>query len=356
MSLTITYKTDRDSQRYLDLPAQVLASVAASWPWPCMPIVYSLWSQKAKRWRGFFVFSASRTVFLQSHKALVQLLRSCFTATLGLHSDPLSCNGGIGALLGHGIASDAHDKVSPVAPGILYIHVYPHLSDVFFLNKEIVSLLMHCVRDITSSGFPMEECKRMKMVMNVRIQGQYQMASSLTRVKLVASLAASLVWSSGGLGLVQSLFEEFLPSWFVSDHSSKQEGESNAVAWLKGYVVSYFASLCGAFVWGVDSSSWGSKRRRKILGAHMEFLASALEGQIKLGCDEITWRAYVLGFISLMVICMPTWILEVDVHVMKIISKKLSDWNERELALELLGIRGHDFMGAATEIIIESQP
>ncbi|XP_061990357.1 mediator of RNA polymerase II transcription subunit 33A-like [Rosa rugosa] len=350
LCLTIAYKTDRDSIRYLDLPAQVLASVSAGCPWPCMPIVYSLWSQKAKRWSAFFVFSSSRTVFLQNQQAFVQLLRSCFTAILGLHSNPLSHNGGIGALLGHGIVSHAHDSVSPVSPGILYMHVYPHLSDVFFLNKEIVSLLIECVGEITRSGFNVEECKKMK-----RIQGQFQLASNLTRGKLVASLAASLVWSSGGLGLVQSLFEEFLPSWFVSDHSSSQ-GESPQVAWLKGYVVAYFASLCGAFVWGVDSSSWGSKRRRKILGSHMEFIVTVLKGQIILRCDEITWRAYVLGFISLMVICMPTWVLEVDVHVLKIISKKLNEWNETELAMELLGIGGLDFMGAAVEMLIECQP
>ncbi|XP_004298174.1 PREDICTED: mediator of RNA polymerase II transcription subunit 33A-like [Fragaria vesca subsp. vesca] len=345
--LTIAYKTDRDSRRYLDLPSQVLASIAAGCPWPCTPIVYSLWSQKAKRWSGFFVFSSSRTVFLQNQQAFAQLLRRCFTATLGLHSNPLSHNGGIGALLGHGIASHAQDdNVSPVSPGILYMHVYPHLSDVFFLNKEIVSLLIECVREIT----------RKKTAKNVRIQEQFEMASNLTQGKLVASLAASLVWSSGGLGLVQSLFEEFLPSWFVSEHSSRQEGESTQAAWLKGYAVSYFASLCGAFVWGIDSSSWGSKRRRKILGTHMEFLVAVLKGQMMLRCDEITWSAYVLGFISLMVICMPTWVLEVDVHVWKIISKKLGEWNEMELAMELLGIGGLDFMGAAVEMIIECDP
>ncbi|KAL6293326.1 hypothetical protein ACE6H2_001468 [Prunus campanulata] len=356
VSLTITYKTDKDSKRYLDLANVALASLAAGSPWPCMPILYSLWTQKAKRWSAYFVFSGSRTVFLQHRNAFVQLLKSCFTATLGLHSTPLSYNGGIGALLGHGIGSHIHGRVSPVAPAILYLHAYPYLSDIVFLNKEIVSLLMHSVREITGSGFPIEGCKILKTTKNVMIQGKYQMASNLTRVKLVASLAASLVWLSGGLGLVQSLFKEFLPSWFVSVHSSRQEGEPNGVAWLKGYVVAYFASLCGGFVWGVDSSSWGSKRRPKILGTHMEFLARALNGQISLGCDETTWRSYVLGFMSLMVVCMPTWMLEVDVDVLKTISKKLRQWNEEELALDLLGIGGIDFMGAAAEMIIQSEP
>ncbi|KOM28331.1 hypothetical protein LR48_Vigan528s000200 [Vigna angularis] len=38
--------------------------------------------------------------------------------------------------------------------------------------------------------------------------------------------------------------------------------------------------------WGVDSSSSASKRRPKVLATHMEFLASALDGKISLGCDS----------------------------------------------------------------------
>nr|XP_028946817.1 mediator of RNA polymerase II transcription subunit 33A-like [Malus domestica] len=356
VSLTITYKTDRDSKRYLDLCTVAMASIAAGCPWPCMPIVFSLWTQKAKRWGNHFVFSASRAVFLQHPNALIQVLKSCFTATLGLQSSPLSYNGGIGALLAHGIGSHIHGRVSPVAPGILYLHVYPYLSDIVFLNKEIVSLMMYSVSEITGGQVPTERCKRLKAAKNAMIKGQYHMASNLTRGKLMASLAASLVWLSGGLDLVQSLFKEFLPSWFVSIHSFRQDGESNGDAWLRGYVLAYFASLCGGFVWGIDSSSWGSKRRPKILGTHMEFLASALDGQISLGCDQITWRAYVLGFMSLMVVCMPTWMLDVDVDALKRISKRLRQWNEEELALDLLGIGGVDFMGAAAEMIIESEP
>ncbi|KAG2306763.1 hypothetical protein Bca52824_026511 [Brassica carinata] len=69
-----------------------------------MPIVASLWTQKAKRWFDFLVFSASRTVFLHNPDAVVQLLRNCFSATLGLNAAPMSNDGGVGALLGHGFA------------------------------------------------------------------------------------------------------------------------------------------------------------------------------------------------------------------------------------------------------------
>ena len=105
----------------------------------------------------------------------------------------------------------------------------------------------------------------------------------------------------------------------------------------------------------VDSSSPASHRRPKILGAHLEFFASALDGKISLGCDCATWRAYVSGFVSLMVGCAPMWLLEVNVDVLKRLSKGLRQWNEEELALALLGIGGIGAMGAAAELIIETE-
>ncbi|WJZ87031.1 hypothetical protein VitviT2T_006438 [Vitis vinifera] len=355
-SLTITYKIDRASQRFLNLAGPALEALAADCPWPCMPIVASLWTQKAKRWSDFLVFSASRTVFLHNSDAVVQLLKSCFTATLGLKTTPISSNGGVGALLGHGFGSHFCGGISPVAPGILYLRAYRSIRDVVFMAEEIVSLLMHFVREIASSQLSGERSEKLKKAKNEMKYGQISLGAALARVKLIASLAASLVWLSGGLGLVQSLIKETLPSWFISVHRSEQEeGSGGMVAMLGGYALAYFTVLCGAFVWGVDSSSSASKRRPKILGSHMEFLASALDGNISLGCDCATWRAYVSGFVSLMVGCTPTWVLEVDVNVLKRLSKGLRQWNEEELALALLGIGGVGTMAAAAELIIETE-
>ena len=156
--------------------------------------------------------------------------------------------------------------------------------------------------------------------------------------------------------LVQLLIKETLPSWFISVHRLDQEEKSGGmVAMLGGYALAYFAVLCGAFAWGVDSSSAASKRRPKVLGTHMEFLASALDGKISLGCDSATWRAYVSGFVSLMVGCTPNWVLEVDVHVLKRLSNGLRQLNEEELALALLGVGGVGTMGAAAELIIDTE-
>ncbi|XP_044484283.1 mediator of RNA polymerase II transcription subunit 33A-like isoform X2 [Mangifera indica] len=357
VSLTITYKIDKASERFLNLAGPALESLAAGCPWPCMPIVASLWTQKAKRWFDFLVFSASRTVFLHNSDALVQLLKSCFTATLGLSTNSISSNGGVGALLGHGFGSHICGGISPVAPGILYLRVYRSIRDIVFVTEEILSLLMHSVREIASSGLPSEKLKNLKTATkNGMRYWQVSLAAAMTKVKLAASLGASLVWLSGGLGLVQSVIKETLPSWFISVHRSEQEGSDGfdgLVAMLGGYALAYFAVLCGAFAWGVDSSSSASKRRPKVLATHLEFLASALDGKISLGCDRATWRAYVSGFVNLMVGCTPTWVLEMDVEILKSLGKGLTQWNEQELAMALLGIGGIGAMGAAAELIIE---
>ncbi|XP_028759940.1 mediator of RNA polymerase II transcription subunit 33A isoform X2 [Neltuma alba] len=356
VSLTITYKIDKASERFLNLAGPALESLAAGCPWPCMPIVASLWTQKAKRWSDFLVFSASRTVFLHNSDTVVQLLKSCFTATLGMNSSPLSCNGGVGALLGHGFKSHLSGGISPVAPGILYLRVYRSLRDVVFLTEEIVSILMHSVREIVSGGFAKERLEKLKAAKDGIRYGQVSLAASMTRVKLAAALGASLVWLSGGLMLVQLLIKETLPSWFIAVHRSDQEEKSDGmVAMLGGYALAYFAVLCGAFAWGVDSSSSASKRRPNVLGIHMEFLASALDGKISLGCDSATWRAYVSGFVSLMVGCTPNWVLEVDVDVLKRLSNGLRQLNEEKLALALLGAGGLGTMGAAAEVIIDGE-
>ncbi|XP_015939682.1 mediator of RNA polymerase II transcription subunit 33A [Arachis duranensis] len=356
VSLTITYKLDRAAERFLNLAGPALESLAASCPWPCMPIVGSLWTQKAKRWTDFLIFSASRTVFLHNTDAVVQLLKSCFTATLGMNSYPLSSNGGVGALLGHGFKSHLCGGICPVAPGILYLRVYRSVRDVVFLTEEILSILMHSVREIVSSGLPREKLEKLKATKGGTKYGQVSLAASMTQVKLAASLAASLVWLSGGLMLVQLLMKETLPSWFISVHRSQMEEKSDGmVAMLGGYALAYFAVLCGAFAWGVDSSSSASKRRPHILGIHMEFLASALDGKISLGCDSATWRAYVSGFVSLMIGCTPIWVLEVDVDVLKRLSNGLRQLYEEELALALLGCGGIGTMSIAAELIIDSE-
>lgn len=357
LSLTITYKLDKSYERFVVLVGPSLIALSSGCPWPCMPIVGALWAQKVKRWSDFFVFSASATVFHHSRDAVVQLLKSCFTSTLGLGSACIYNNGGVGTLLGHGFGSHVSGGISPVAPGIFYLRVFRSIRDVMFLTEEIVSLLMLSVRDIANGGLPKGEVDKLKKTKYGMRYGQVSLSASMTRVKHAALLGASFLWISGGYGLVQSLFTETLPSWFLSAQGLEQEvGESGVVvAMLRGYALASFAVLSGTFAWGIDTSSPASKRRPKVLEIHLEFLANALDGKVSLRCDCATWRAYVSGVMSLMVSCTPLWIQELDVGMLKRISNGLRQLNEEDLALRLLEIKGTSVMGEVAEMISQSR-
>ncbi|EPS68585.1 hypothetical protein M569_06182 [Genlisea aurea] len=357
VSLTITYKLDRASQRFLDLAGPALESLAAGCPWPCMPIVASLWTQKAKRWSDFLIFSASRTVFLHSTDAAVQLLRSCFAATLGLNNvcggggggAIITSNGGIGALLGHGFGSHFDGGISPVAPGILYLRVYRSMRDVTFLRDELVALLVKSVEDIAAVAAVPVKLHRSR-------NGCPSMAAVMTKVKLAASLGASVLFLTGGLGAVQSLLKETLPSWFMSTRHSGGEPGRNGI--LRGYALAYMGVLCGAFEWGAGDRSpshpAASKRRAEIIGCHVEFIANAVDGKISLGCDPATWRGYYTGFLSLAASCMPAWTREADGGLLRRLSRGLRRRREEELAVALLVAGGLNTMGSAAELIIET--
>ncbi|XP_041001002.1 mediator of RNA polymerase II transcription subunit 33A-like [Juglans microcarpa x Juglans regia] len=349
VTLTLTYKV---GDHHLLLAGPALESLSSGCPWPCMPIVASLWTQKAKRWHDFFVIRASRTVILQNPNYVVKLLESCFTATLVLNASSVSSEGGVGVLLGDGI----NPQFCGWSPWIIFLLVRQEIRETILITEKIVSLLMHSVKTIAFSGLPRERLEKLKTTKNTMRSGQVSLAAALTRVKLVASVGASLSWLCGGIGLIQSLFREVLPSWFVSAHSSELEGRSEGmIEILRGSALAYLAFTCGAFVWGIDSTSMVPNWRRRILGSHMEFIARALDGKMSLGCDRATWRAYVLQFLSLMMNSAPTWVLETDVDVLKRLSRGLMQWNEGELALALLGIGGFATMGAVAELIIEKE-
>lgn len=354
MSLTITYKLDKASERFLNLAGPALENLAASCPWPSMPIVAALWAQKVKRWTDFLVFSASRTVFHHNNDAVVQLLRSCFTATLGLCTQ-ISSNGGVGGLLGHGFGSHFSGGLSPVAPGILYLRVYRCIKDIFSLTENILSLLMDAVKEITESVVSKERSDKMKKTKYGMKYGQVSLAAAMTQVKVAAALGATFVWLSGGSGIVQCLIQEILPSWFLSVHELDLEGGNGGMVYtLSGYALAYFAVLSGMFAWGIDSVSV-SKRRPRVIASHMDFLSSVLDGKISLGCNWVLWRAYVSGFLGLVVQCAPYWVLEVDLHILKKLSRGLKQWKEDELALALLKRGGVEAMGAAAEVILSNE-
>ena len=163
------------------------------------------------------------------------------------------------------------------------------------------------------------------------------------------------MWLSGGTALVQSLFQEILPSWFLSVQNLDQGGDSGGTVYkLSGDALAYFAVYSGMFAWGIDPTPV-SRRRERVMRLHFQFLASALDGKISLGCDLSLWRAYVSGFLGLVVECTPCWVHKVDLKVLKSLSSGLRQWKEDELAVALLRRGGPEAMGTAAELILSSE-
>ncbi|XP_039793952.1 mediator of RNA polymerase II transcription subunit 33A-like [Panicum virgatum] len=352
VSLTITYKLDKASERFLNLAGPALENLAASCPWPSMAIVAALWTQKVKRWSDFLVFSASRTVFHHNNDAVVQLLRSCFAATLGMSSTSVCSCGGVASLLGHGYCPGGF---SPVAPGILYLRIFRCIKDCSILAEDILCLLMLSVKDIAETTMPRQRSDKLKKTKYGMRHGQVSLSAAMTQVKVAASLGATLIWLSGGTALVQSLLQEMLPSWFLTVQNLDQGGTSGGMVYkLGGHALAYLAVSSGMFAWGIDPTPV-SRRRERVTRSHLEFLASALDGKISLGCDPSLWRAYVAGFLGLVVECTPCWVQEVELKVLKRLSSGLRQWGEDELAVALLRRAGPEAMGTAAELILSSE-
>ncbi|KAL3647904.1 hypothetical protein CASFOL_008872 [Castilleja foliolosa] len=312
LSLTITYSCKGLRIRHLTLVKPALTNLSICCPWPSMSIIAAFWAQKVKYWTDYNIYAASQTVFHHNNDAIIQLLRVCFTTALGLNSSVTS-NGGVGALLGHGLGSPFSRGIYTVAPGTLYLRVHRSVKNAILLTEEMVSILMHTVNDIvTNNGLP-----------------QQNMQKLIKKAK------------SGQVSLVDAM----------NHHGSDPNNGQELGGMLGGYALAYFIHFSGLFAWGVDSAL--TKLRQKVLGKHLEFLASALDGKISLGCNKATWKAYVTGYFSLIISCTPNWMLEVDVEVLKRISKGLKQWNEEEMGLAILGISGVGAMGAAAEMIIE---
>ncbi|KAJ7961023.1 Mediator of RNA polymerase II transcription subunit 33A-like [Quillaja saponaria] len=246
VSLTITFKLDKSLEYIHAVAGPALENCASGCPWPSMPIIGSLWAQKVPRWHDFIVVSCSLSVFRQNKEAIAQLLRSCFSSFLGtpcLLTSKLTNESSISGLLGSTIsAGGVHHSV---APGFLYLR-------------------------------------------------------SCQSIHNINTMSASS-WQSG-VQLVPELYRETIPIWLLSSDDEKLDTGGAAPRILEGYAIAYLLILSGSIIWGVGAKlpSWTFSRRSRIIGVHMDFLAGVMDGQISLGCDPATWKAYVSCFVALL--------------------------------------------------------
>ncbi|BBM97921.1 hypothetical protein MPTK1_1g09470 [Marchantia polymorpha subsp. ruderalis] len=369
VSLTITFKLDKQSEMVLGVAGPALETAGAGGPWPSMAVVAALWTQKMRRWHDFIVFNASRAVFKQNKQAVSQLLRSCFSVTLCSSSaltSKLQGHGGVGALLGHGHWLPASPGLSSLAPGMLYLRSFPTLHDIMFVSDEILALVAESSRDFAMQGKTDPDLETISSTAAKLKCVHPSLSTAVARACQASALGASIVTTSGGATLVQKLYLESLPTWLLSGPDANSESKGTI---LEGYAVARFVLLSGALAWGISSSKtfpssfsvFGVRSgipagvpsdmcRQHVLGSHLEFIASGLDGKISIRCKQITWKAYVIGFVALMVTCTPNWIADVKTETLRRLATGLRWWQQHELAFALLERGDSAAVGAAAEL------
>lgn len=358
IGLTITYKLDKTGDQVLSVAGPGLETCSSAGPWFSMQVVASLWVQKAKRWHDHIVFISACSVFKLNKPAKLQLLRNCFAVTLSTSKalgSKLQANGGVGALLGSWSAYG----LESIAPGIVYLRSYVLWHDIMFLSDETLLLVAESARELGSQGdmdtgqdSPSPSGSKLRCV-------QASLSSCMSRTVQASSLGASLLFVSGGTTLVAKLFTDSIPTWFLSGDGLKGTQAPGDLI-LEGYAIAHFALLSGALAWGVAGSSTQLEltgvpfrmRRHHVLGAHLEFLASGLGGDLTVSCEQTVWRSYVVGFLTLMVTCTPSWILELKIETLRKLATGLRFWHEHDLAVALLERGGPSAIGAAADLTL----
>lgn len=346
VSLTITFKLDKSLEYIHAVAGPAMEDCASACPRPSMHIIGSLWAQKVRRWHDFIIVSCSRSVFRQDKEAVAQLLRSCFTSFLGQLDAPNSSimnPSGINKLLGSSISKTG--KLPCIAPGFLYLRSCRTIEDKLNLADVVVSLVME---------YAQKSASRCGSTTMTRLKSSHASLSLvIAMAKEAALLGSCLLSAAGGLLLVQVLYTETIPTWLLS-RREEGNGEFNTLGRIvEGCAMAYLVVYSVLLTCGVrdQAAFWSFKRRARMNESHMHFLARMLERNLLVGCDPVTWKAYVTCFVSLAVTFTPGWISEVSQETLRKLVGGLRGWDELDLALSLLARGGLESMGAVAELL-----
>lgn len=350
VSLTITFKLDKNLEYIHGVIGPALDNCASGCAWPSMPIIGSLWSQKVRRWHNFIVFSCARSPFSYDKEAITQLVRSCFSSFLGsspTSSSHMTSRRGVNGLLGQAF-TDQGVRL-PIAPGFLYLRSCRAFHDTHFVTNLILELVVEFAHELGRSW----SCGGLARLKSSKIS----LATAAAQVREVATVGACLLCIAGGVLLVQVLYEETLPTSLLSVREGKLQDLSPTARILEGYAMAYMLVLSGAFVWGVGDTSPAytslfSSRRAATVDKHMDFIARVVDGNVTLGCDPATFKAYVSCLASLLVGFVPTWVPEMKQDTLRRLANGLRGWHECDLALSLLERGGADAMTFVVESLL----
>lgn len=350
VSLTITFKLDKNLEYIHGVIGPALDNCASGCAWPSMPIIGSLWSQKVRRWHNFIVFSCARSPFSYDKEAITQLVRSCFSSFLGsspTSSSHMTSRRGVNGLLGQAF-TDQGVRL-PIAPGFLYLRSCRAFHDTHFVTNLILELVVEFAHELGRSW----SCGGLARLKSSKIS----LATAAAQVREVATVGACLLCIAGGVLLVQVLYEETLPTSLLSVTEGKLQDLSPTARILEGYAMAYMLVLSGAFVWGVGDTSPAytslfSSRRAATVDKHMDFIARVVDGNVTLGCDPATFKAYVSCLASLLVGFVPTWVPEMKQDTLRRLANGLRGWHECDLALSLLERGGADAMTFVVESLL----
>ncbi|XP_047322944.1 mediator of RNA polymerase II transcription subunit 33A-like [Impatiens glandulifera] len=335
VSLTITFKLDKSLEYILAVTGPAMERCASACSWPSMPIVSSLWVQKVRRWHDFIVVSCSRSVFIKNQEPVSQLLRSCFTAFLGSYNSKQT---GVNSLLGTYISSPG--LYPRVSPGFLYLRTCRSIHNVQYINNVIIKLVVEFSRSLVANkGSP-----RLKST-------EASFAIAAVKAREAAMLGSSLLCVSGGVQLVQELYQDSIVNWLLS---SRDVHTGTVGRVIEGYAVACLMVFSGASIWGVmeRAPSWSMSRNRlKFVSDHMDFVGSVVDGNVWIGRDMITWRAYVSCLVDLVVRFAPFWVMELKRETLVKLAKGLSGWGQLDLAILLLEKGGKKVMGSVVELV-----
>ncbi|KAL5197425.1 hypothetical protein ABZP36_000937 [Zizania latifolia] len=348
VSLTITFKLDKNLEYIHAIIGQAIENCAGGTSWPSMPIIGALWTQKVRRWHDFIVLSCLRSPFAGDKDAVAQLIQSCFSSFLRSSSSgsDFTANRGVSALMGDSITG--HGLQLPMAPGFIYLRTCRTFHDTYFVSEVILKQVIEWA-DKLANGWSSSAPPHLK-------SGRTPLSGAACMAHQVAMLGGGLLCVAGGPLLVQVLYEETLPTLLLSarEHGLKNPGPVSST--LQGYAMANMLFFCGSLLWGEERTSVMKlsflSRRPRVVGTHMDFIAAVLDGQILLGCDHGTWKAYVSRFVFLVVKFVPSWLRDIKLDTLKKIAAGLRSWNEHDLALSLLERGGPQAISTVVEILL----